>query len=75
MSLLAEFPKEVIDSHALVVAEILAGEQRCADTLLELAAEALVVDKLAVLMARQARFDPAGARLLAGRLRMLRAEP
>jgi hypothetical protein len=54
MTLLSEFPQQVIASHALVAAEILSGESPSADTLLELAAEAITVDRLTVLMARQA---------------------
>ena len=52
-SLLSEFPQQVVDSHALVVAEILAGERPSIEILLQLGAEALTVDKLAVLTARQ----------------------
>ena len=54
MTLLCEFPQQVIASHALVVAEIMSGRDSSADTLLELAAEAITVDRLTVLMARQA---------------------
>jgi hypothetical protein len=50
---LSEFPQEVVNSHALVVAEIMSGFESRADTLLELAAEAITVDRLTVLMARQ----------------------
>jgi hypothetical protein len=52
-SLLAEFPQEVVNSHALVVAEIMSGFEPSADTLLELADEVITVDRLTVLMARQ----------------------
>ena len=52
-SLLSEFPQQVVDSHALVVAEILAGERPSIEILLQLGAEALTVDKLTVLAARQ----------------------
>jgi hypothetical protein len=54
MTLLSEFPKAVVDSHALVAAEVMSGFKPSADTLLELAAESITVDRLTVLMARQA---------------------
>jgi hypothetical protein len=54
MTFLSEFPQQVISSHALVIAEVMSGSEPSADTLLELAAEALTVDRLAVLAARQA---------------------
>jgi hypothetical protein len=54
MTLLSEFPQQVIASHALVAAEVMSGETPSSDTLLELAAEAITVDRLTVLMARQA---------------------
>ena len=50
---LEEFGQEVVNSHALVIAEIMAGERPSSDTLLQLAAEAITVDKLAVLISRQ----------------------
>jgi hypothetical protein len=52
---LAEFPRQVLDSHALIVAGLLAEERQSPETLVELAAELLSVDKLTVLAARQAR--------------------
>jgi hypothetical protein len=52
MSLLREFPAEVISSHALVVSQILAGEQPSTEIMLQLGAETLSVDKLAVLSCR-----------------------
>jgi hypothetical protein len=52
MQLLSEFPQQVVDSHALVVAEIMTGERPDAETLLQLAAEALAVDKMTTLAAR-----------------------
>jgi hypothetical protein len=55
MTLLSEFPQQVIASHALIVAEVMSGERPSADVLLELAAELLVVDKLTVMAARQVR--------------------
>jgi hypothetical protein len=53
--LLSEFPQQVIDSHALIVAGILGGETPSTDILIQLAAEILTIDKLTVLAARQAR--------------------
>jgi hypothetical protein len=67
--LLSEFPQQVINSHALIVAGIMDGETPSADTLLELAAETITVDRLSVLIARH-QFDPGRPRLLAGRARM-----
>jgi hypothetical protein len=52
MQFLSEFPQDVINSHALVVAEIMTGEQPSSETLLQLAAEALAVDKMTTLAAR-----------------------
>jgi hypothetical protein len=52
---LSEFPQQVIDSHALVVAEIMSGETPSSDILLELAAETIAVDRLSVLAVRQTR--------------------
>jgi hypothetical protein len=51
--LLAQFGKEVLDSHALIVAAIMSGETPSADTLLELGVEALTIDRLAAMVARQ----------------------
>jgi hypothetical protein len=54
MTFLAEFPKEVVDSHALIVADIMAGQPPSTEIFLQLAAEVLAIDKLTVLAARQA---------------------
>jgi hypothetical protein len=53
MSLLAEFPQSVVDSHAWLVAESLAGERLSNEIMLKLGAEILSVEKIAVLTARQ----------------------
>jgi hypothetical protein len=53
MSLLAEFPQSVVDSHAWIVAESLAGERLSHEIILQLGAEVLSVEKIAVLTARQ----------------------
>jgi hypothetical protein len=55
MPLLSEFPDQVIASHALVAAEVMCGEHPSTDTMLELAAEALTVDRLTVMAGRQTR--------------------
>jgi hypothetical protein len=55
MPFLAEFPDQVVTSHAIVVAGLLAGEPVSPDTMLELAAEALTIDKLTTLVARRTR--------------------
>jgi hypothetical protein len=52
MQFLSEFPQDVINSHALVVAEIMVGERPSSETLLQLAAEAIAVDKMTTLAAR-----------------------
>jgi hypothetical protein len=52
MQFLSEFPQQVVNSHALVVAEIMCGEQPSSETLLQLAAETLAVDKMTTLAAR-----------------------
>jgi hypothetical protein len=52
MSLLAEFPQSVVDSHAWIVAESLAGGQLSHEIILQLGAEALSVEKIAVMTAR-----------------------
>jgi hypothetical protein len=57
MTLLSEFPQQVIASHALVAAEVMSGEKPRADTLLELTGEAITVDRLTD---DAAGFDPAG---------------
>jgi hypothetical protein len=53
MSLLAEFPQQVVDSHCLVVGRILAGERLSPEIILQLGAEALSVEKIAVMAARE----------------------
>jgi hypothetical protein len=53
MALLAEFSDEVVAFHALIAAEIRAGERPSNDTLRELAAEALSIDRLAVMSSRE----------------------
>jgi hypothetical protein len=66
MPLLAEFPDQVVQSHALIVAGFLSGEPASSDTMLELAAEAIAVDRLTTLAARQTqlrRLVTAGAAL------------
>jgi hypothetical protein len=52
---LAEYEQEVIASHAIVVAAIMAGDRPSPDTLLQLAAETITVDRLAVLLGRQVK--------------------
>jgi hypothetical protein len=52
MSPLHEFPQQVIASHALVVAEILAGEQPDTETFIHLRAEILSIAKLTTLQCR-----------------------
>jgi hypothetical protein len=49
---LAEFPQQVVASHALVVGEILGGEQLNIETFVQLAAETLTVSKLTALQCR-----------------------
>jgi hypothetical protein len=55
MPLLAEFSPEVVQSHALIVADILAGLSPSPDTLRELGSEVITIDKLAVMISRQVR--------------------
>jgi hypothetical protein len=55
MTFLSDFSPEVVASHALVVADILAGLPPSPDTYRELAAEVLTVDKLAVMISRQVK--------------------
>jgi hypothetical protein len=52
-SVLDEFAQEVVNSHVLVIAELMAGETPSAEVLLQLAAEVLTIDKLAVMIGRQ----------------------
>jgi hypothetical protein len=53
--LLSEFSPEVVASHSLIVADFMAGYPPSTDTLRELGAEILTVDKLAVMISRQVR--------------------
>ena len=51
--LLSEFAQEAVSSHALVVAEIMSGQQLSADIIRELGAEIIATDKLTVMSARR----------------------
>jgi hypothetical protein len=55
MQFLPEFFEEVVTSHVLVVAGIIAGEPPRADLLRELGAEVLAVDKLSAMASRQTK--------------------